>query len=151
MTTLAKDVCINVVRLCPDAALPDYQYPDDAGADIHAIHAINLQPFERKLISTGLRVELPQGIELQIRPRSGLAQKHGVTVLNSPGTIDSGYRGEIKILLINLGQKPCSLKKGERIAQIVAASVTKIIYHEVSDVNTKTDRGAQGFGSTDDD
>jgi len=129
--------------------LPEYQTVQSAGMDLrsHADIDILLEPLERVLIGTGLFIELPQGYEAQIRPRSGLAYKHGITVLNSPGTIDADYRGEIKILLVNLSQESYTIKPGERIAQMVIAQHAQADWLAVSDLDT-TERDAGGFGST---
>jgi dUTP pyrophosphatase len=129
--------------------LPAYQTAHAAGLDLCAFLAepICLKPMERALIATGLFIEIPEGYEAQIRPRSGLALKHGITVLNSPGTIDADYRGEIKVLLINLGSEPFTIQSGERIAQMIVAAYTQIEWHETSQLSA-TDRGAGGYGST---
>lgn len=140
------------VRILPHGAglaLPAYQTADSAGLDlVAAVEAeMVLKPGERALVPTGLAIALPSGYEAQIRPRSGLAFKHGVTLLNTPGTIDADYRGEVKVLLINLGQEPFAVKRGERIAQMVVAPVTRIEWRPVADLD-ETARGAGGFGST---
>lgn len=129
--------------------LPEYQTTYSAGLDLRADleNPILLAPLERKLIGTGLFIELPAGYEAQIRPRSGLAYKHGITVLNSPGTIDADYRGEIKVLLVNLSQEPFTVQDGERIAQMVIARHEQINWEESQDL-TQTERGAGGYGST---
>lgn len=108
---------------------------------------IMLAPLERRLIPTGLSIELPKGLEAQVRPRSGLALKHGITVLNSPGTIDSDYRGEISVLLINLSNTPFVIQDGERIAQLVIARHERVVWQEISELEP-TDRGTGGFGHT---
>lgn len=130
-------------------ALPEYQTPLSAGLDIRANldESITLHPLERALVPTGLYVELPEGHEMQIRPRSGLAAKHGITVLNSPGTIDADYRGEIKVILVNLSNEPFEIKPGERIAQAVVAAHAQVEWCEVEELGA-TERGAGGFGST---
>ncbi|MCL4111233.1 UNVERIFIED_CONTAM: hypothetical protein GTU68_026484 [Idotea baltica] len=117
--------------------------------DLHASNKeeILLKPLQRALIPTGLAIELPEGFEAQIRPRSGLAYRHGITVLNSPGTIDADYRGEIKVLVINLGAEPFVIQKGERIAQMVVASHERVQW-KVAEVLGETERGAGGFGHT---
>lgn len=129
--------------------LPSYATPLSAGMDIRAnIDApITLEPMERKLIPTGLYIELPQGYEAQIRPRSGLAIKKGISVLNSPGTIDADYRGEICVILINLSKEPFIIEDGERICQMVIAQHEQIIWDEVETLG-ETERGAGGFGHT---
>ncbi|MDN3668061.1 dUTP diphosphatase [Echinicola jeungdonensis] len=129
--------------------LPAYQTELSAGLDLRANleTSVTLAPLERKLIGTGLYMELPAGFEAQIRPRSGLAYKHGLTVLNSPGTIDADYRGEIKVLLVNLSQESFEVKDGERIAQMVVARHEQIQWEEAVDLSS-TERGAGGYGST---
>ena len=129
--------------------LPKYQTAWSAGMDLHAnLDApIVLNPQERLLVATGLFIELPEGYEAQVRPRSGLALKHGITVLNSPGTIDADYRGEIKVLLINHGQEPFTIQNGERIAQMVIAQHATVQWNESLSLND-TERGAGGYGST---
>ena len=129
--------------------LPKYQTVLSAGMDLHANidQPIAIQPGQREIISTGLFLELPEGYEAQIRPRSGLAFKHGVTVLNSPGTIDADYRGEIKVLLINHGQAAFEINDGERIAQMVIAEYTSIQWEETTQLND-SERGEGGYGSS---
>ncbi len=130
-------------------ALPSYATPLSAGMDIRAnIDApITLEPLERKLIPTGLYIELPQGYEAQIRPRSGLAIKKGISILNSPGTIDADYRGEICVILINLSNEPFIIEDGERICQMVIAKHEQVNWEEVK-ILGETERGAGGFGHT---
>ena len=130
-------------------ALPKYQTALSAGMDLYANieESVTLKPLERKLISTGLLIELPQGFEAQIRPRSGLAIKNGITVLNSPGTIDADYRGEIGVILVNLSAEAFTINNGDRIAQMVIAKHETAIWQEVAELS-ETDRGAGGFGST---
>ena len=132
-----------------DNQLPAYETASSAGMDLRAfIDAdIVLKPFERKLIPTGLYIELPDGYEAQIRPRSGLAIKSGITVLNSPGTIDADYRGEIKVILINLSDTDFTIKSGERICQMVIAKHEKAEFIEVEEIS-ETERGVGGFGHT---
>ncbi|KCZ48307.1 dUTP diphosphatase [Hyphomonas pacifica] len=131
--------------------LPAYETTGSAGMDVRAAVSeddpIMLQPGERGMIPTGLSVAIPQGYEIQVRPRSGLAAKHGLTCLNTPGTIDSDYRGEIKVILINLGQEAFTIQRGERIAQLVLAPVTQLAWEEVESLD-ETERGSGGFGST---
>ena len=132
-------------------ALPAYETADAAGMDLRAAVAddssVTLKPGERAMIPTGLTIALPGGYEAQVRPRSGLAAKHGVTCLNSPGTIDADYRGEVKVILINLGQESFVIKRGERIAQMIIAPVTRAELKLVTQLD-ETKRGAGGFGST---
>jgi dUTP pyrophosphatase len=127
--------------------LPAYETAHSAGMDLRAFTggAVTLRPLERKLIPTGLYIELPVGYEAQVRPRSGLALKHGVTVLNSPGTIDADYRGEIGVILVNLSDKEFTVNDGDRIAQMVIASHAKAELIETEEIDT-TERGAGGFG-----
>jgi len=129
--------------------LPSYQTDFSAGMDLRANidEPIVLNSLERVLIPTGLFIELPPGYEAQIRPRSGLAFKHGLTVLNSPGTVDADYRGEIKVLLVNLSQEPFEVKDGERIAQMIVAEHAHVVW-KGEQVLTETKRGAGGYGST---
>ena len=131
--------------------LPAYETAGSAGMDLRAAipegEALTLAPGARTLVPTGLKIALPQGLEAQVRPRSGLALKHGVTCLNSPGTIDSDYRGEVGVILINHGQEPFVIRRGERIAQMVIARHERIYWVE-SDALDETARGAGGFGST---
>lgn len=133
----------------PGAILPSYQTKGAAGADICACIETDvvIGVGERVMVPTGLFFEIPQGYEVQVRPRSGLAVKNGVTCLNTPGTIDSDYRGEVKVILINLGQKPFTVKNGDRIAQIVVSPVEQASFCKV-DVLSSTERGEGGFGST---
>lgn len=133
----------------PGAVLPSYQTKGAAGADICACIETDvvIRVGERVMVPTGLFFEIPQGYEVQVRPRSGLAVKNGVTCLNTPGTIDSDYRGEVKVILINLGQKPFTVKNGDRIAQIVVSPVEQASFCKV-DVLSSTERGEGGFGST---
>lgn len=140
-----------VVRLAhaQDLPLPTYATPESAGCDLlAAINAdITLSPMQRILIPTGLKMMLPDAYEAQVRPRSGLALKHGITVLNTPGTIDADYRGEVCVILINLGQEDFTITRGMRIAQMVIAPVTQTQWQEVNELNG-TSRGEGGFGST---
>lgn len=130
-------------------ALPKYQTALSAGIDLYANldEPVTLKPLERKLIATGLLMELPQGYEAQVRPRSGLAIKNGITVLNTPGTIDADYRGEIGVILVNLSAESFTVNDGDRIAQMVIAKHETAIWDEVDELS-ETDRGAGGFGST---
>jgi dUTP pyrophosphatase len=135
----------------PDLPLPRYETAGAAGMDLIAANPadapIVLQPMQRALVPTGLALQLEHGFEAQVRPRSGLALKHGVTVLNAPGTIDADYRGEVQVILVNLGQEPFTVTRGMRIAQMVVAPVTTIELVEVEQVD-ETARAASGFGST---
>ncbi|MBR0286022.1 MAG: dUTP diphosphatase [Bacteroidales bacterium] len=128
---------------------PSYATPQSAGVDLKANleEPITLQPLQRTLVPTGLFMALPAGFEAQVRPRSGLAAKHGITVLNTPGTIDADYRGEIKVILVNLSNEPFEIVPGERIAQMVIARHEQVEWEQVEQLDA-TERGAGGFGST---
>ena len=143
-----QHIALNIVNKSNNE-LPAYATPGSAGMDIRANldHAVLLQPLERKLIPTGLYIELPLGFEAQIRPRSGLAIKQGITCLNSPGTVDSDYRGEIKVILINLSNEPQQVQHGDRIAQMVVSKVAIAELIPVQMIN-ETVRGEGGFGHT---
>ena len=147
MTTIP----LQILDHARDLPLPAYATPHSAGVDLLAAvgqgEEIVLRPMERALIPTGLAMALPEGFEAQIRPRSGLALKHGITCLNSPGTIDADYRGEIKIMLINLGGEPFVIARGMRIAQMVVAPYVQVAFAP-TDTLPPTERGAGGFGST---
>lgn len=144
---------VSVVRMPHAVKLPPpaYQTADAAGADLAAAVPADtpllLEPGARALVPTGLTVALPSGYEAQVRPRSGLALRHGLTVLNAPGTIDADYRGELQVLLVNLGAEPVEISRGMRIAQLIVAPVTQATFHEVESL-PETTRGAGGFGST---
>jgi dUTP pyrophosphatase len=138
----------------PGVALPTYETAGAAGADLRAnlpeserAGGIALAPMERRIVPTGLRIEIPEGYEAQIRPRSGLALKHGISLPNTPGTIDSDYRGSVGILLINLGTDPFLIRHGDRIAQMIVAPVKRAVFEEVRTL-VETQRGESGFGST---
>ena len=130
-------------------SLPHYQTEHAAGMDLYAYvsQEVTLRPLERALIPTGIYVELLPGYEAQVRPRSGMAYQHGITVLNSPGTIDADYRGEIKVLLVNLSNEPYTVKHGDRIAQMVVAAHEQVTWQEVESLG-ETSRGSGGYGST---
>ena len=134
-------------KIDPEAKLPSYAHPGDAGMDVCSVEDAVIPPGGRRLVKTGLVMVLPPDAEAQVRPRSGLALKHGVTVLNTPGTIDSGYRGEVGVILANFGAEPYRVEKGARIAQIVVAPVVQAEIAETDDAGD-TERGAGGFGST---
>ena len=142
------------IRRLPHAAglsLPEYATPGAAGVDLRAAvpaeSPLTLAPGQRALVPTGFCIALPEGYEAQVRPRSGLALKHGVTCLNSPGTIDADYRGEIGVILVNLGEAPFTIERGMRIAQLVVAPVSRVCWQEAKTLDD-TDRGTGGFGST---
>jgi dUTP pyrophosphatase len=140
---------IKFTRLPHGDGLPLPQYASDAaaGLDITSAEELVLEPGKRHAFATGLAIEIPHGYEVQVRPRSGLAIKHGITCLNTPGTIDSDYRGEVKVILINLGEEPFPVRRGERIAQLVPAPVLRAHFSETHELE-ETARGSGGFGST---
>ena len=144
-------VTLRVQRLshAADLPLPEQASAGSAGLDLRAAVSedLLLAPGERTLVPTGLVLELPRGWEGQVRPRSGLAIRHGISLLNSPGTIDSDYRGEVMVVLANLGGEPFTIRRGDRIAQLVVSPVTRLVVREVSELSA-TDRGSGGFGST---
>ncbi len=147
-----SQLTIRISRISPNAGdvpLPQYATEGSAGMDIYAAVAgeVTLQPGETALIPTGFSIEIPSGYEAQIRPRSGLAIKHQIGILNSPGTIDSDYRGEVKIVLSNFGKNVFTVKRGDRIAQMIISSYTTVVWNEVDTLKT-TARGAGGFGHT---
>jgi dUTP pyrophosphatase len=146
-----REPIVDVQRLPhgADLPLPSYATTQSAGLDLMAAvqGEVTLAPGGRQLIPTGLAIALPVGFEAQVRPRSGLALKHGITVLNSPGTIDADYRGEVQVLLINHGEAPFVIKRGDRIAQMVVAPVTQIAWKPVTQLD-ETERGSGGYGST---
>ncbi len=145
----SPDIAISLKRLPHGAGLPapTYATAHAAGLDVVAAEAVTLAPGDRAAIATGFAIAIPEGYEVQVRPRSGLALNHGVTCLNTPGTIDADYRGEVKVILANLGTEPFAVKRGERIAQLVPAAVQRATFVEV-DILDETVRGAGGFGST---
>src|SRR5438067_11370628 len=139
---------IRIQRIHPDAILPAYAHgPDeDAGMDLHAVEEVTLEPGVARLVPTGLTVEIPRGYEGQVRPRSGLALKHAITIPNAPGTIDPGYRGEIRVILLNLGQADYQVHAGDRIAQMVLARYEPVDWEEAE--LSESVRGTGGFGSS---
>ena len=137
-----------IKRLDPGVPLPSYAHPGDAGADLAAAEDVELGPGERALVRTGLAIALPDGYAAFVHPRSGLAAKHGVTLLNAPGTVDAGYRGEIKVTLLNTDRdRPVSFRRGDRIAQLVIQRVERALFQEVT-VLPESSRGEGGFGSS---
>ncbi len=140
---------VEIMKLNPEAEIPQYMTPGSAGCDIKACLPQNLriEPGARVAVPTGLALAIPSGFEIQVRPRSGLAIKKGLTVINSPGTIDSDYRGEVMVLLINLGKETVELASGERIAQLVLQPVSQIDWKPSQELKS-TERGSGGFGST---
>ncbi len=148
---MSGSVAIRITREpgCDDLPLPAYETEHAAGMDLRAAvrEPLTLAPLERGFVPTGLRIALPPGYEAQIRPRSGLAVKHGITMLNTPGTIDADYRGEIKLIVINLGQEPYTIQRGDRVAQMIVAPVSRAEWQLVDSLDA-TDRGEGGFGHT---
>jgi dUTP pyrophosphatase len=135
-------------RLAEDAPLPAYAHPGDAGADLSAAEDVELGPGERALVRTGIAIALPAGYAAFVHPRSGLAARHGVTIVNAPGTIDTGYRGEIKVTLLNTDREHAvRFQRGDRIAQLVIQPVARAVFHEVAELPDSV-RGEDGFGST---
>jgi dUTP pyrophosphatase len=142
-----EPVTVRVKILSPDAKMPQAARAGDVAYDLYSAVDYELKPMEHYAISTGIAVEIPEGFEGQVRPRSGVAMKEGVTVLNTPGTIDSGYRGEVKTIMINLGDRPFHITKGMRISQLAIRPVPVVIFIEVDELSD-TERGEGGFGST---
>ncbi len=138
---------VKIKKINPDSIIPAYVHEGDSGFDLYSIEDYILKPGERRGIGTGLVFEIPLGYEMQIRPKSGLALKNGITVLNTPATIDSGYRGEIKVIIINHSNENYQVKKGEKVAQGVIIKVERVLIEEVK-VVSETSRGEGGFGST---
>jgi dUTP pyrophosphatase len=142
------DLEIAVVRLDPDLPLPSYAHPGDAGADLHTTVDVTLAPGERALVPTGISIALPDGYVALVHPRSGLAARHGLSIVNTPGTVDAGYRGEVKVLLINHDPvEAVTLRRGERIAQLVVQRFERARFTEVGVLPTSS-RGVGGYGST---
>ena len=139
---------IRIQRIHPDAILPRYAHgpEEDAGMDLHSVESVTLEPGVPRLVPTGLTIELPSGFEAQVRPRSGLALKHAITIPNAPGTIDPGYRGELRVILLNLGREPYAIAPGDRIAQMIVARYEPVEWHETELAESR--RGAGGFGSS---
>ena len=142
-----NEVEIKIVRDDPSLPLPEYATAQSAGMDLRSNEDLVLNPGDRAGVGTGLRIELPDGFEAQVRPRSGLALKYGISMPNAPGTIDADYRGELRVLLINLGREPFTIKKGDRIAQMVVAPVARAMWRPVVSL-AETGRGEGGFGHT---
>ncbi len=146
---MTSPVSVEVKRLPHGTGLPlpAYATSGAAGMDVVSAEDVTLAPGARHAVATGLSMAIPQGYEIQVRPRSGLALKHGITVPNTPGTIDSDYRGELKVILINLGDEPFAIARGDRVAQLVLAPVVQAAWDEVAELDA-TERGEGGFGST---
>ena len=147
---ISKTKNIQIELLTEDAVFPEYAYPTDSGFDLYSTQEITLEPFGRALIPTGLKLSFDIGYEIQVRPKSGLALKQGLTVLNTPGTVDSGYNGEIMVIVFNTNPKPFTVEKGMKIAQAVLCPVIngKYVNLQLVDKIENKDRGANGFGST---
>jgi dUTP pyrophosphatase len=139
---------IRIQRVHPDAILPEYAHgpAEDAGMDLRAVESVTLEPGIPRLVPTGLTIELPSGYEAQVRPRSGLALKHAITIPNAPGTVDPGYRGELRVIMLNLGREPYTVHAGDRIAQMIVARYEAVEW--VEGVLADSQRGAGGFGSS---
>src|SRR3974390_3343951 len=139
---------IRIQRIHPEAILPKYAHgpQEDAGMDLHSVEAVTLEPGVPRLVPTGLTIELPPGFEAQVRPRSGLALKHAITMPNAPGTIDPGYRGELRVILLNLGREPYTVHPGDRIAQMIVSRYAAVEWVEEDLAESR--RGAGGFGSS---
>ncbi len=143
-----RNIVVPIKRLDPSVGLPSYAYEGDAGLDLHSSEDVTLEPFERRLVSTGLAIALPDGYAGFVQPRSGLAIKQGLSIVNTPGLIDAHYRGELKIIAINLdAHEPIHIHRGDRIAQLVIQAVPAVRLVEVDELDS-TDRGAGGFGSS---
>jgi dUTP pyrophosphatase len=144
-----RSIDISLIRLPHGEGLPLPAYASEgaAGLDVVAAETLTLEPSARYAVATGFAIAIPTGYEVQVRPRSGLALKYGITCLNTPGTIDSDYRGEVKVILANLGEAPFEIVRGERIAQLVPAPVLRLCFNEVTSLDD-TPRGIKGFGST---
>ncbi len=138
---------LKVKKVHQEAKIPEYAHEGDSGLDLYSVEEIELQPQEIKTVKTGLQVSMPQGFEAQVRPKSGLAAKFGITVLNTPGTVDSCYRGEVMVILVNLGKQAYKVEKGSKIAQMVVAKVEEAQVEEVQELD-QTARNQGGFGST---
>jgi dUTP pyrophosphatase len=144
---MTEPIRLPVLRIDPDLPVPTYARPDDAGLDLHAAETVTLKPGDRMLVATGIALALPPGFAGFVLPRSGLALRHGVTLLNTPGLIDAGYRGEIKVLLVNHGTAAVTLQRGDRVAQLVVQRIEHVVAAPVA-VLPDSPRGTGGFGST---
>ena len=148
MVETVKKIGVSVQKLAADAVVPKYAHDGDAGVDLYSAINLNLKPGERALVPTGLKMAIPSGYEGQVRPKSGLALKHGITMLNTPGTVDAPYRGEVGVIVINHDKSAAyEIKKGEKIAQMVFNKVEYVTFTEVPELDATT-RGEGGFGST---
>jgi dUTP pyrophosphatase len=138
---------VEIMRLSGDAIIPEYAHSDDSGCDLFSVEDVVISSGKHKLVKTGIKVAIPEGFEAQVRSKSGLALKQGLFVLNSPGTIDAGYRGEICVILANFSEQSINIEKGQKVAQMVIAPVFQAAFDEVGGL-VETDRNAGGFGST---
>ena len=138
---------VRIAKIHPDAIVPHYVHPGDSGMDVYSIEDVTIPPGETALVRTGLKIAVPEGFEAQMRPKSGLALNHAISLPNTPGTIDSGYRGEIRVILINHGRQPYHVEKQSKIAQLVICPVIRADIQEVAELDD-TARGEGGFGST---
>src|SRR3989338_3275263 len=138
---------VKIKKTRPEARIPDYANKHDAGVDLYSCESLEIKPGERALVPTGIKIAVPEGFEAQVRPKSGLALNHGITMLNTPGTIDAGYRGEIAVIVINHGREKFVVEKGKKIAQMVFNKIEKVHFEEVEELDN-TSRGEGGFGST---
>jgi len=138
---------VEIMRISKDAIIPEYAHDDDSGCDLFSVEDVIIPPGKHKLIKTGIKIAIPIGFETQVRSKSGLALKQGLFVLNSPGTIDAGYRGEICVILANFSEQPTTIEKGQKVAQMVIMPVFQAAFDEVGRLD-KTNRDAGGFGST---
>lgn len=145
-----KTKTINIEKTHPDAIIPTYAYPSDSGFDLYALESVVIKPFGREAVSTGIKVSFDEGYEIQVRPKSGLALNMGLTVLNTPGTVDQGYTGEIKVIVFNTNNNSVMIEKGMKIAQGVLCPVIQGKYVKINEVNSvgEKDRNNNGFGST---
>jgi dUTP pyrophosphatase len=144
---MTDPVRVPVVRVDAALPLPAYARDDDAGLDLHTVESVTLAPGGRALVSTGIALAIPSGFAGLVLPRSGLALRHGVTILNAPGLIDAGYRGEVKVLLVNLGEAPVTLHRGDRVAQLLVQRVERLTLTPATELPA-SERGTGGFGST---
>lgn len=144
---LDKSMKVQITKIKDNAVIPKYAHKGDAGVDLYACEEYMLKPGDRILVSTGIKIAVPEGYEAQVRPRSGLALKHGISICNTPGTIDSGYRGEVRVILINHGKDEFMVEEGMRIAQMIINKVEEVEFEEVDELD-ETTRGEGGFGHT---
>jgi dUTP pyrophosphatase len=142
-----EKIKIKIKKLNKDAILPHYEHKGDAGMDVYSAEDKMIKAGEKEIISTGLAFEIPEGYEIQVRPKSGLSLRHGLTLPNAPGTLDSGYRGELKVVVLNLSDKNYKVEKGKKIAQLILAKYEKADIEETEELS-ESERGSKGFGST---